>query len=70
MSAGTTASPVQREPELPGQTVVVIGGRNSSVRSFERRFDSLRYSEPAAVFESRSNGHNTLKRSFYEEMKL
>ena len=26
MSAATTASPIQREPELLGQTVVVIGG--------------------------------------------
>src|SRR5438094_5140086 len=26
MSTATTASPVQREPELLGQTVVVIGG--------------------------------------------
>ena len=26
MSTATTASPIQREPELRGQTVVVIGG--------------------------------------------
>ena len=26
MSAATTAFPIQREPELRGQTVVVIGG--------------------------------------------
>ena len=26
MSTGTTAAPTQREPELLGQTVVVIGG--------------------------------------------
>ena len=26
MSTATTASPIQREPELLGQTVVVIGG--------------------------------------------
>jgi short-subunit dehydrogenase len=26
MSTTTTASPIQREPELLGQTVVVIGG--------------------------------------------
>src|SRR3954454_19859414 len=26
MTTGTTAAPVQHEPELPGQTVVVIGG--------------------------------------------
>jgi hypothetical protein len=31
MSTATTASPMQSEPELLGQTVVVIGGRKSEL---------------------------------------
>jgi hypothetical protein len=34
MRNATTASPTQREPELLGQTVVVIGRREDKARDF------------------------------------
>jgi hypothetical protein len=41
MSTATTASPIRREPELLGQTVVVIGGSAGIGLETALRADSL-----------------------------
>ena len=50
MSTATTASPIQREPELRGQTVVVIGG-SAGIGSKRRDGHALRGQVPLSVQE-------------------
>src|SRR3954454_4746939 len=67
MTTGTTAAPVQHEPELVGQTVVVIGGsagigletarraRGQGAEGILTRRDPERLEQPARELGARSN---------------